>query len=147
MVNHTEYSMEVISHSKVPSIRNAYKEYERTKPGTEKKKIAKEKLDTVVDDWIDEPRFKIMNEGGTFSADHDFEERRKSQLLEKGYNSTENRGRSPSGEDFSLHFFPKGDYDLLCPRGQEFVPSYVRKNGVRVEGYCRDLPEPKYHRY
>ena len=147
MVNHTEYSMEIISHSNVPSIKKAYREYERTSSGSEKRKIAKERLDTAVDDWIDEPRFDIMERGGTFSADHDFEARRKSRLLEKGYNSTENRGRSPSGEDYSLHFFPKGDYDLLCPRGKEFVPSYVRKDGVRVEGYCRDLPEPTYHRY
>ena len=146
MANHTEYSMEIISHSKVPSIRKAYKEYERTKPGTEKRKMAKEKLDTAVDDWIDEPRFELMERGHTFAADNDFEARRKSQLLEKGYNSAENR-RSPSIEDTNLLFFPKGDYDLLCPRGQEFVPSYVRKDGVRVEGYCRDLPEPKYHKY
>ena len=145
MTNHTDYDMEIVSRNSDPKVKKAYREYKRTKPGTDERKIAKERLDTAVDDWIDEPRFDIMETGHTFSADHDFEERRKAQLLEKGYNSAENR-RSPSSHshDQDLLFFPKGDYGLLCPRGQEFVPSYVRKDGIRVEGYCRDLPEPNY---
>ena len=32
-----------------------------------------------------------------------------------------------------------------CPEGQEFVESYRRKDGVRVEGYCRDLPDITLH--
>lgn len=144
MTNHTEYDMEIISHSSDPAIKKAYREYKKTKPGTEARRIAKERLDIAHDDYIDEPRFELMERGRTFSADKDFEERRRSQLIEKGYNSTENRGRVTVIDDLNLHFFPKGDYDLLCPRGQEFVPSYVRKDGLRVEGYCRDLPKPKY---
>ena len=144
MINRTDYDMEMIARNSDPTLKKAYREYKRTKPGTKENKIAKEKLDTAVNEWMEEPLLYLMGRYQTFAADHEFEERRKAQLLEKGYNSAENRRSPSSGEEQRLIFFPKGDYSLLCPRGQEFVPSYVRKDGIRVEGYCRDLPEPNY---
>lgn len=141
MSKHVEYDMETISESKVPSIKKAYREYIRASP--KKKEQAKERLDIAVDDWVDEPRLDIMSRGGQFTAPSDFEERRREELLKMGYNSAKDHGRSAFPED--LHYFPKGTHDFICPRGQEFVQSYVRKDGVRVEGYCRDLPDITLH--
>ncbi len=136
MSKHTDYDMETVSHSTVPYIRKAYREYERSTG--EKKKSAKERLDRAVDYYIDEPRIEMLNRGDSFIAPPDFEERRKELLKEKGYQSTEDRRKSElMGEDY-LHYFPSGHPDFVCPRGQEFVKTHVRKDGVRIRGYCRE---------